>query len=56
MIEAGAVVLFVTTVVLWGRLGAPLVARDWIWLARDLDPSWAPAQTRLFTRTAPGDP
>ena len=56
MIEAGAIALFVATVVAWGRVGAPRVARDWICLARDLDPSWAPSQARLFTRTVPGDP
>ena len=56
MIEAAAVALFVATVVTWGRVGAPLVARDWIWLARDLDPSWASIQAGLFTRAAPGDP
>lgn len=56
MIEVGAVALFVATVVTWGRVGAPILAHDWVCLARDLDPSWASTQARLFTRVAPGDP
>lgn len=55
MIELVAIVLFVITIVAWGRFGAPLLARDWTMLVRDLDPPVARSHALLFTRTV-GEP